>query len=94
IKNQKQVQMYDVLEIVPLALKHRVDGDTLVKIMNSLENKSSRDSILSFRENKTSKDKNVEEQEEVSHFDSGGRRMRDISRNELIASERVLNPKD
>lgn len=94
IKNQKQVQMYDVLEIVPLALKHRVDGDTLVKIMNSLENKGSRDSILSFRDNKSSKEKQMEEQEEVAHFDSGGRRMRDISRNELIASERVLNPKD
>ncbi|MGE5404697.1 MAG: ATP-binding protein [Candidatus Saccharibacteria bacterium] len=94
IKNQKQVQMYDVLEVVPLALKHRVDGDTLVKIMNSLENKSSRDSILSFRDTKSSKDKNLEEQEEAAHFDNGGRRMRDISRNELIASERVLNPKD
>ncbi|MGE5380514.1 MAG: ATP-binding protein [Methylocystaceae bacterium] len=94
IKNQKQVQMYDVLEVVPLALKHRVDGDTLVKIMNSLENKSSRDSILSFRDTKSSKDKSLEEQEEAAHFDNGGRRMRDISRNELIASERVLNPKD
>lgn len=94
IKNQKQVQMYDVLEIVPLALKHRVDGDTLVKIMNSLENKSTRDSILSFRDSKPSKGKTMEEGEEEAHFDAGGRRLRDISRNELVASERLLTPKD
>ena len=39
----------DVTRIIPLALKHRVDGDTLVKLINDVESRGSREGILSFK---------------------------------------------
>jgi magnesium chelatase subunit I len=80
----------DVIEMLPLALKHRVDGDTLIKIMNGLENKSSRDSILNIRDRRVSATK---EREEVQ-FDGGARRLKDMGRQEIIATEKALNPSD
>ena len=55
LKKHKQIMINDVIEMLPLALKHRVDGDTLVKIMNGLESKSSRDSILNIKDRRPSK---------------------------------------
>lgn len=92
LKKRKQVTAADVIETIPLALKHRVDGDTLVKIMNSLESRSPKESILSLRD-KRGKGRVAKEDEE-DEFEIGARRLKDMSRNELIATEKVLNPRD
>lgn len=93
LKKRKQPTVADVIEMVPLALKHRVDGDTLVKIMNSLESRTTKESILSLRD-KVGKTKPATEQETEDSFVGGARRIKDISRSELIATEKTLNPQD
>lgn len=90
LKNHKQVMINDVVEMLPLALKHRVDGDTLLKIMNGLESKSSRDSILNIRNRRSSKAARREE----AYFEGGARRLKDMGRQEIIATEKALNPDD
>ncbi len=89
LKKRNQVTIADVIEMIPLGLKHRVDGDTLVKIMNNLESRSAKDTVLSLKSRKE-KIKSAKEDEEI--FDTSVRRLRDMSRNELIATERALNP--
>lgn len=37
LKKRDQVLISDILQILPMALKHRVDGETLNKIMNNLD---------------------------------------------------------
>ncbi|NLB18381.1 MAG: magnesium chelatase [Syntrophomonadaceae bacterium] len=91
LKKHKQIMINDVIDMLPLALKHRVEGDTLVKIMHGLESRTSRDSILNIKDRRSAKP--TKEREEAS-FDGGARRMRDIGRQEIIATEKVLNPKD
>ncbi len=91
LMKHKQIMINDVIEMLPLALKHRVDGDTLVKIMNTLESKSARDSILNIKDRRITKP--VKEVEEPV-FDGGARRLKDMGRQEIIATEKLLNPKD
>ncbi len=92
LKKRNQVTVADVVEMIPLGLKHRVDGDTLVKIMNSLESRSPKESILSLRDKREKGKTGRESNEEL--FEPGARRLRDISRSELIATEKALNPSD
>ncbi len=91
LKKHKQIMINDVIEMLPLALKHRVDGDTLVKIMNGLESKSSRDSILNIKDRRPSK---ATKEREEAYFDGGARRLKDMGRQEIIATEKALNPND
>ncbi|MGE5373272.1 MAG: ATP-binding protein [Solirubrobacterales bacterium] len=97
LKQHKQIGVSDVIEILPLALKHRVDGDTLIKIMNGLENRGARDSVLTMKDRKSGgsssgKDKDKDKDDGDSFFDGGARRLKDIGRQELIATEKALNP--
>ncbi|MDH7497318.1 MAG: magnesium chelatase [Syntrophomonadaceae bacterium] len=95
LKKRKQPTVADVIEMIPLALKHRVDGDTLVKIMNSLEARGTKESILSLKEKVGgAKGKGGVEKEEEELFVGGARRLKDIGRSELIATEKTLNPQD
>lgn len=48
LHKRKQVNISDVINMVPLALKHRVDGDTFLKITNSLSHESPRKRILNL----------------------------------------------
>jgi magnesium chelatase subunit I len=89
LKKRSQVTIADVIEMIPFGLKHRVDGDTLVKIMNSLESRSAKEAVLSL---KSRRERNVSVKEDEAAFDLSGRRLRDMSRNELIATEKALNP--
>ncbi|MGE5405482.1 MAG: ATP-binding protein [Candidatus Saccharibacteria bacterium] len=91
LKKHKPIMVNDVVEMLPLALKHRVDGDTLVKIMNGIEAKGSRDSILNIKDRKPTK---PTKDKDDSYFDGGARRLRDMGRQEIIATEKVLNPSD
>ncbi|MCR4399701.1 MAG: magnesium chelatase, partial [Syntrophomonadaceae bacterium] len=92
IKKREQVTTADVVEMIPLALKHRVEGDTLVRIMNSLEARSTRESILSLRDKK-GRSRSFPEREEQA-FESSSRRLKDMARSELIATERALTPNE
>lgn len=90
LKKHKPIMVSDVIDMLPLALKHRVDGDTLLKIMNGLESKGARDSILNIRDRKPGKPKDKDE----VFFEGGARRLKDMGRQEIIATEKVLNPSD
>lgn len=94
LKQHKQITINDVLEILPLALKHRVDGDTLIKIMNGLESRGARDSILNIKNRKTAPPGKEKDRDKDDFFDGGARRIKDIGRQELIATEKALNPSD
>lgn len=87
IRDRDKVMIADVNRIIPLALKHRVDGDTLVKLINDVESRGSREGILSF---KSKKDKREEEEEE--YFQHNARALKDMSRSELVSTEKDLNP--
>ncbi len=87
IKNRDKVMIADVNRILPLALKHRVDGDTLVKLINDVESRGSREGILSF---KNKQNKRVEEEEE--YFQHNARALKDMSRSELVNTEKDLTP--
>ncbi len=49
LQKRDQVIMKDVIQVIPLALKHRIDGDKLFNLINHLDNKKGWDSILSFK---------------------------------------------
>jgi magnesium chelatase subunit I len=86
IKNLDKVMIADVTRIIPLALKHRVDGDTLVKLINDVESRGSREGILSFKNKKSKRD------EEEEYFQQNARALKDMSRSELVNTEKDLNP--
>ncbi|MGI6422720.1 MAG: ATP-binding protein [Syntrophomonadaceae bacterium] len=86
IKNRDKVMIADVTRIIPLALKHRVDGDTLVKLINDVESRGSREGILSFKNKKSKRD------EEEEYFQQNARALKDMSRSELVNTEKDLNP--
>ncbi len=87
IKNRDKVMIADVTRILPLALKHRVDGDTLVKLINDVESRGSREGILSFKNKK-----NKREEEEDEYFQHNARALKDMSRSELVNTEKDLTP--
>ncbi len=87
IKNREKVMIADVTRILPLALKHRVDGDTLVKLINDVESRGSREGILSFKNKK-----NKREEEEEEYFQHNARALKDMSRSELVNTEKDLTP--
>lgn len=86
IKNRDKVMIADVTRILPLALKHRVDGDTLVKLINDVESRGSREGILSFKNKKNKRD------EDEEYFQQNARALKDMSRSELVNTEKDLTP--
>lgn len=88
IKNRDKVIISDVTEILPLVLKHRVDGDTLVRIINDIDTKGTKEGILSFKNRRDKKSK----EEEPEYFQHDARPLKDLSRGELINTEKNLSP--
>lgn len=90
IKGHDKVLINDVTDMIPLVLKHRVDGDTLVRMINDVDSKSAKDGILTFkgRKNKAKKDS------EPEYFQQNARPLKDMSRDELINTEKTLTPSD
>ncbi|NLO21120.1 MAG: magnesium chelatase [Syntrophomonadaceae bacterium] len=86
IKNRDKVMITDVTRILPLALKHRVDGDTLVKLINDVESRGAREGILSFKNKKNKRD------EDDEYFQQNARALKDMSRSELVNTEKDLTP--
>jgi magnesium chelatase subunit I len=89
INGRDKVAISDVTAMIPLVLKHRINGDTLVRIMNDVDPKGSKDGILNFKNKKESK-----KQETAEYFQQTARSLREIARGELVTTERMLNPTD
>jgi len=87
IKKRDKVMISDVTRILPLALKHRVDGDTLVKLINDVESRGSKEGILSFKNKKNKKNESDKE-----YFQHNARALKDMSRGELVNTEKDLTP--
>ncbi|HWP96936.1 MAG TPA: magnesium chelatase [Syntrophomonadaceae bacterium] len=90
IKNRDKVQVNDVTTMMPLVLKHRVDGDTLIRMINDVESRGQKDGILSFKNRKNTR----QEDEEPEYFQQTARPLKDMSRGELINTEKSLTPKE
>ncbi|MEN6460662.1 MAG: magnesium chelatase [Syntrophomonas sp.] len=88
IKNHDKVLINDVTHMIPLVLKHRIDGDTLVKIINDVDTRGTKEGILSFRNKK--KDKELDN----DYFQSNARSLKDMSRGELVNTEKTLTPNE
>ena len=91
IKNREQAMISDVTHMIPQVLKHRVDGDTLIRMVNDVDVRGSRDGILNFKSRKNNPKKNEEDSE---YFNTQGRSLKEMGRNELINTEKTLTPKE
>lgn len=90
IKNRDQAIISDVTHMIPQVLKHRVDGDTLIRMVNDVDAKGARDGILNFKSKKNPKNN----EEDGEYFNMSGRPLKDVGRNELINTEKTLAPKE
>jgi len=92
IRGRDKVLINDVTDMIPLVLKHRVDGDSLVKMINDTDSKTVKDGILNFksRKNKGKKD----DEDNGDYFSSSARPVKEMNRSELINTEKTLTPKD
>ncbi|MEA1962109.1 MAG: magnesium chelatase [Bacillota bacterium] len=90
IKDRNQAMINDVTHMLPQVLKHRVDGDTLIKMVNDVDVRGTREGILNFK-NKKNKTREKENEEEGVYFQTNGRPLKDLGRNELINTEKTLN---
>lgn len=90
IRGHDKVLINDVTDMIPLVLKHRVDGDTLVRMINDVDSKTAKDGILTFkgRKNKSKKES------EPDYFQHNARPLKDMSRGELVNTEKTLTPTD
>ncbi|NLJ73140.1 MAG: magnesium chelatase [Syntrophomonadaceae bacterium] len=91
IRGRDKVLINDVTHMIPLVLKHRVDGDTLVKMINEVDVKGARDGILSFKSKKNTKKK---EDDIDSNYFQTGKPLRDMKRGELVNTEKTLTPNE
>ncbi|MGR6835529.1 ATP-binding protein [Syntrophomonas erecta] len=90
LRGHDKVLINDVTDMIPLVLKHRVDGDTLVRMINDVDARASKDSILSFKSRKNKSKKG----DEPDYFQNNARPLKDMGRNELINTEKTLTPSD
>lgn len=90
IKNRDKVMVNDVTSMMPLVLKHRVDGDTLIRMINDVESRGQKDGILNFKGRKTNK----RDEADPDYFQQTARPLKDMARGELINTEKSLTPKE
>ncbi|HZK43476.1 MAG TPA: magnesium chelatase [Syntrophomonadaceae bacterium] len=89
IKGRDKILINDVIHMIPLVLKHRVDGDTLIKIINDVDVKGPRDGILNFRGRRNKREPEVE----PDYFQTA-KPLKDITRGELVNTEKTLTPNE
>jgi magnesium chelatase subunit I len=90
INNRDQAMINDVTHMLPQVLKHRVDGDTLIKMVNDVDVRGTKDGILNFKSKKNNR-KEKENEENKEYFQASGRPLKDLGRQELINTEKTLN---
>lgn len=76
LKKREQVLISDILQVMPMALKHRVDNDILTKIMNNLDTNTNTNQAAGSSEVKSS---------------SFLKKLSDISIDNLIKSDRNIS---
>lgn len=91
IRGRDKVLINDVTHMIPLVLKHRVDGDTLVKMINDVDVKGTRDGILNF---KSKKNKKKDSSDVESDYFQNARPLKDMARGELVNTEKTLTPSE
>ncbi|WP_054695425.1 ATP-binding protein [Syntrophomonas palmitatica] len=89
IRNRDKVQVSDVTYMIPLVLKHRVDNDTLIKMINDVDSRSGKEGILNFRGRK-----NKSKEEDTEYFQQNARALKDMHRGELVNTEKSLTPNE
>jgi len=89
IKDRNEASISDVTHVLPMILKHRVDSDTLIRVINDIE-KGGKESMFSFA-NKKIPNKPEQQTEETDYFKSTGRPLKDLKRQELINTEKSLD---
>jgi len=87
IHNRDKVQVSDVTHMIPLVLKHRVDNDTLIKMINDVDSRGGKEGILNFRGRK-----NKSKEEDTEYFQHNARALKDMHRGELVNTEKSLTP--
>jgi len=87
-KERDQASINDVTRILPLILKHRVDSDTLIRVLNDVEGKGGKESIFSSGSKKSS---SKDQAEETDYFKTTGRPLKDLKRKDLINTEKSLD---
>ncbi|MBO8159847.1 magnesium chelatase [Thermosyntropha sp.] len=91
IKGRNNPVINDVTYMIPLVLKHRIDGDALVRLMNEVDARGVRDGILNFKGRKNRK---KAEEIDNDYFQHTARPLKDMERSELINTEKTLTPSD
>jgi len=89
IKGHDKVAINDVHQVIPMVLKHRLDSDVLVRMINDIDSRGMKGGILSFKGGKAKK---KEEVDFSDYFQHEARALRDISRSDLINTEKTLTP--
>ncbi len=87
IKDRDQATMNDVTRMLPLILKHRLDSDTLIRVINDVDGKG--ESIFSSVNKKINK--KSDQAEETDYFKSIGRPLKDLKKKELINTEKSID---
>ncbi len=88
INDRDQVTINDVTNMIPLILKHRLDADTLIRVINDLDGKGGKESMFSFGNKKTPI--KPDQAEEKDYFKKVGHPLKDLKKKELINTEKSL----
>jgi len=86
VRNRDQVLISDVLATIPWVLKHRVERDALIKILNDAEIRGPKDAIMNMASKIRSKNTM-----ETDYFKQNARPLTEMSRSELISTEKTLS---
>jgi magnesium chelatase subunit I len=86
INDRDQASNNDVTRMLPLILKHRVDSDTLIRVINDTEGKGP--GMFSSGGKKTTA---KTEEEDPDYFKKEGRPLKDLKRKDLINTEKSID---
>ena len=89
IKGRDKVLINDVTHMIPLVLKHRVDSDAMVRMINDVDSKGVKDGILNFK-NRKKKDSEADPE----YFPHNAMPLKDIRRSDLVNTEKSLTPNE
>ena len=86
INERDQASINDVARILPLILKHRMDADSLIRVIND----DSKGGSMFSSGGKKSADK-AESAEDPEYFKKEGRPLKDLKRKDLISTEKSID---
>ncbi len=86
INDRDQATINDVARILPLILKHRMDSDALIRVLND----DAKGGSMFSSGGKKTQDKQ-EPSEDADYFKKDGRPLKDLKRKELINTEKSID---